>query len=122
MRVFKRIFIKTEEFRSRFFNRNTRAYPIHRLIKKTFTSRKRRVTIVLFGNNVVLAGPEVRIRKMKKNISITVHDTAMERIILILYCLITEKPPPMDLGNFMHLVKYSYNSSVYVDLSAGSFA
>jgi hypothetical protein len=104
MRVLKRIFVKTEEFRSIFFNRNTRAYPIHRLIKKTFTSRKRIATIVLFGNNSVLLEVEVNIRKIKKNISITVHDKAMERIILILYCLITEKPPPIVLGNFMNSV------------------
>src|SRR4030095_1421310 len=108
MMVFKRIFVKTEEFRSRFFNRNTRAYPMHRLIKKTFTSLNKIVTIVLFGNNVVLWGPEVNTRKMKKNISIIVHDTAMEKIILILYCLIREKPPPMDLGNFMYPVYYRY--------------
>src|SRR5205814_2529971 len=101
MRVLRRMFVKTEEFRSIFFKRNTRAYPIHKLIKKTFTSRNRIVTIVLFGNNAVLLGEEVNIRKTKKNISIIVHDKAMERIILILYCLIREKPPPMDLGNFM---------------------
>jgi|ERR1043165_8923045 hypothetical protein len=101
MRVLRRIFVKTEEFRSIFFNRNTRAYPMHKLIKKTFTSRKRTVTIVLLGNNAVLFGVEVNNRKMKKNISITVQHKAMERIILILYCLIAEKPPPIDLENFM---------------------
>jgi hypothetical protein len=102
--VLKRIFLKTEEFRSTFFNRNTRAYPIHMLIKKTFTSRNMRVRIVLRGNNAVLLRPEVNIRKRKKNKSIIVHDIAIEKIILILYCLITEKPPPMDLGNFMYSV------------------
>jgi hypothetical protein len=66
---------------------------MYRLIKKTFTSLNKIVTIVLFWNNVVLWGPEVNARKMKKNISITVHDTAMEKIILILYCLITGKAP-----------------------------
>jgi hypothetical protein len=104
MRVFKKIFVKTEEFRNRFLNRNTRAYPIHRLIKKTFTSRKRMVTIVLFGNNEVLLGAAVNIRKMKKNISIIVHDTAMEKIILIRYRLIKEKPLPIELENFMYSV------------------
>jgi len=93
--------VKTEEFRSTFLNRNTRAYPIHRLIKKTFASRNRIVRIVLFGNNAVLLGATVNIRKMKKHISIIVHDIAMEKIIFILYCLITEKPAPIDLGNFI---------------------
>src|SRR5678815_6030405 len=104
--VFRRIFIKTEEFSSTFLNRNTRAYPIHRLIKKTFTSRNRIVRIVLFGNKAVLLGAPVNIRKMKKHISIIVNDIAMEKIIIILYCLITEKPPPMDLGNFINLIEY----------------
>jgi len=102
MKVFKRIFVKTEEFRSRLFNRYTRAYPIHRLIKKTFTSLNRIVTIVLFGSNAVLLGVEVNIRKRKKNISKIIQETAMERLIFILYCLITEKPPPIDLENFTH--------------------
>jgi hypothetical protein len=102
IRVFKTIFVKTEEFRSTFLNKNTRAYPIHRLIKKTFTSLKRIVKIVLSGNNAVLLGGPVNIRKMKKQRSMIVHDIAMEKIILNLYCLITEKPPPIDLGNFIN--------------------
>jgi hypothetical protein len=79
---------------------------MHRLIKKTFTSLNKIVTIVLFGNNVVLWGPEVNARKMKKNISITVHDTAMEKIILILYCLITGKAPSYGPWEFHLLIHY----------------
>jgi len=104
MSVLKRIFLKIEEFRNRFFKRITRAYPISRLMKKTFTSRNKIVTIVLFGNNVVLLGGAVTIRKIKKSISMTVHDTAMARIILILYLLITENPLPIYLANFMRSV------------------
>src|SRR5512138_3691311 len=82
--VLKRMLVKTEELRNRFFKRNTNAYPMQKLIKKTFISLNNMVTIVLFGNNSVPPGSEVSMRKTKKNTSITVHDTAIERIIFSL--------------------------------------
>jgi len=49
MSVLKEYF-KNRRVSKQFFKRITRAYPISRLMKKTFTSRNKIVTIVLFGN------------------------------------------------------------------------